>query len=58
MAVPEKWLWLKIKELGLRGFLSLVPFAKCHFGTGFLSHSEMVDASSPPSISNPTNRVS
>ena len=30
-ACCDKWVWLKIKELGLRGFSSLVPFAKVPF---------------------------
>ena len=37
------WVWLKIKELGLRGgFLSLVPFAKVScWDSTFLSHSHV-----------------
>ena len=27
------WVWLKIQELGLRRFYSLVPFTRCHLGT-------------------------
>ena len=30
------WVWLKIKDLGLRGFLSLVPFTKVPFWYQFL----------------------
>ena len=29
----KKWLWLKIQELGLRGFSLLFHLARCHFGT-------------------------
>ena len=31
LARPIKWVWLKKKELGLRGFQSLVPFTRVPF---------------------------
>ena len=38
----SKWQWLKIKELGLHRFWSMFPLTRAtHFGTGFLSHTQM-----------------
>ena len=37
------WVWLKIKQEGLRRFWSMFPLTRAsHFGTGFLSHSHVV----------------
>ena len=35
------WVWLKIKQEGLRRFWSMFPLARVDFGTGFLSHSHV-----------------
>ena len=32
------WVWLKLKQEGLRRFWSMFPLTRFHFGTGFLSH--------------------
>ena len=40
--VARSWVWLKIKEPGLRKFWSLVPFAKVPFRYMFFSHSQLV----------------
>ena len=37
----RKWLWLKIKELGVRRFESLVSFTKMPFWHINLSHTQM-----------------
>ena len=33
------WLWLRIKQEGLRRFWSMFSLARVDFGTGFVSHS-------------------
>ena len=44
---PHTWLWLKIKELGLRKFQSLVPFTKVPCWYIYLTHSHMLPSSCP-----------
>ena len=42
------WVWLKIKELGLRRFWSMFPLPRAtHFGTCFLSYSQLFKANRP-----------
>ena len=36
-----KWVWLKIKQVGLRRFWSMFPLTRVDFGSGFLSHSQI-----------------
>ena len=35
------WVWLKIKQVGLRRFWSMFPLTRVEFGSGFLSHSRL-----------------
>ena len=37
-----KFMWLNIKQEGLRRFWSMFPLARVDFGAGFLSHSHML----------------
>ena len=45
----NKWVWLKIKREGLRRFWSMFPLTRAtHFGTGFLSHTQISKMAQPP----------
>ena len=35
-----KWVWLKIKQEGLRRFWAMFPLTRVDFGTGLLSHNQ------------------
>ena len=42
--LANNWQWLKIKELGLRRFWSMLPLARVPFwNSGFLSHSQFTE---------------
>ena len=46
--MPVSWLWLKIKQEGLRRLWPMFPLTRvAHFGTGFLSHSQLTRGEYP-----------